>query len=60
MKEVHINLLKKFNTIDIQKMREMKRKGFNNRDIAEKFKCAITTVFWHTGDIQENYKQKVI
>lgn len=60
MKTVHINLLKKFNTVDIQRMREMKRAGYNNRDIAEKFKCAVTTVDWHTGDIPENYTQIVL
>lgn len=60
MKTIHINLLKKFSSVDIQKMRKMKRDGFNNRDISEKFNCAITTAYWHTGDIKENYTQKVV
>lgn len=60
MKEIYLPLLKKFNVVDIQKMRTMKREGFNNRDIAEKFKCNITTATWHTADIPETYKQKVL
>ena len=60
MKTIYVNSLKKFNVVDIQKMRKMKREGYNNRSIAEKFDCAITTALWHTGDIPEHYTQKVL
>lgn len=60
MKTIYVNELKKFNVVDIQKMRRMKREGYNNRSIDEKFDCAITTALWHTADISEHYIQKVI
>jgi hypothetical protein len=59
MKKIYVNELKKFNVVDIQKMRKMKRDGYNNRSIAEKFGCAITTALWHTADIDEKYTQIV-
>ena len=60
MKTIYVNELKKFNVGDIQDMRKMKREGYNNRSIAEKFGCNITTASWHTADIPEKYTQKVL
>ena len=59
MKNIHINLLKKFNIVDIQKMRKMKREGYNTRSISDKFGCAYSTAYWHTADIPERGIQKV-
>lgn len=55
MKTINIKLLKKFSVRDIKEMRDMKRQGIDPLIISKVFNCNITTIRWHTDDINSDY-----